>query len=91
MLKTSHQDWVILGTVNLDEFLDANLREVEQWEANFKTLKKRRKDAERLPDSQRIGIFVVSFIPFKNAVEDQMSRFSDALMTSLRKSTVMYS
>ena len=33
------QDWVALGTVDLDSFVDERLHEVSDWELNFKYLK----------------------------------------------------
>jgi hypothetical protein len=33
------QDWVALGTVDLDEFLEKNLNNVSDWELNFKVTK----------------------------------------------------
>lgn len=33
------QDWVALGTVDLDSFVDERLEEVSDWELNFKYLK----------------------------------------------------
>lgn len=85
-LTKQHEDWVILDSVDMDSYLQSTLSDVPEWEANFKSLKKKRKDSERLPDSQKVGIFVVSFIPFKTAIEEQIQRFSDGLMLSLRKS-----
>jgi len=39
-----------------------------------------------MPDSRKIGCFTVSLLPFKSAVEDQMHRYSDALLVSLKQS-----
>lgn len=86
-LLSEHEQWVLLGTVDVEEWCDTNLRDVEDWEVNFKALKQKRKDAERLAESRKVGCFRVSLMPFKGAVEDQMHRLSDALMLSLRKST----
>lgn len=82
----AHQEWVVLGTVDIDEFVQSRLTEVPEWEANFKALKKKRKDTERIPDSMKVGCFNVSFIPFKNALDELIERFSDALLLSLNKS-----
>ena len=40
------QDWVALGTVDLDSFVDERLHEVSDWELNFKYLKVYRTAAE---------------------------------------------
>ena len=31
-----YQDWLVLGSVDLDEFVDEALNEVQDWELNFK-------------------------------------------------------
>jgi hypothetical protein len=32
-------DWVALGTLDLEEFMDAHLEDVQDWELNFRILK----------------------------------------------------
>jgi hypothetical protein len=49
-------------------------------------LKKRRKIAERLPDNERVGCFVVSLVPLKTAVDEQLERFGVSLTDHLRSS-----
>ncbi len=44
------QDWVVLGGVDLEEYVDANLVEVCDWELNLRMLKAAARDAERLPN-----------------------------------------
>lgn len=48
-----YQDWMVLGTLDLDEFADANLVEVSDWELNFRMLKAASRDAEKLPNEVR--------------------------------------
>jgi hypothetical protein len=43
------QDWVVLGGVDLDEFADANLVEVADWELNLRMIKGAARDLDRLP------------------------------------------
>jgi len=43
------QDWVVLGSYDLEEFVDEHLHELSDWERNFKALKVRGRDAEKLP------------------------------------------
>ena len=54
-MPPSLQDWLVLGGVDLDEYVDANLSEVPDWELNFKMLKGAAKDAERLPNEAKVG------------------------------------
>jgi dynein heavy chain 2, cytosolic len=79
---------VALGSVDIDDFVEKRLVDVGDWKANFKALKSRRKDFERLDDKTRVGCFLVSFVSFKTVVEDHMHRLSDALLVSLRKSAL---
>ena len=43
------QDYVALGQVDIEELVEKNLRDVSDWEKNFKALKVRGRDAEKLP------------------------------------------
>ncbi|GAB5365644.1 hypothetical protein AAMO2058_001075600 [Amorphochlora amoebiformis] len=78
--------WVALGTINnLDEFVMGRLQTVEDWSMNFKSLLRKRKEAERLPESKKIGCFNVSFAALKLTIDDHMDRLNDALMLSLKR------
>ena len=49
-MSLSHlQNWVVLGSVDLDKLVDDHLQTVTDWERNFKALKARGRDAEKLP------------------------------------------
>ena len=39
----------MLGSVDLDEFIASHLKDLSDWEKNFKALKARGRDAEKLP------------------------------------------
>lgn len=43
------KEWVVLGQVDIDELVEKNLQEVEDWERNFRAVKIRGQDAEKLP------------------------------------------
>lgn len=43
------QDWVVLGALDLDQFVADNLINISDWERNFRALKTRGRDAEKLP------------------------------------------
>ena len=79
------QDWVALGSVDLDEFLDENLEDVSDWNLNFKMLKAAAKDAEKIPQEIRLGCYKISMVPMKSAVDDQMRRLQESLVSSLRR------
>lgn len=43
------QDWVVLGAVNLEELVAHHCHNVADWERNFRALKARGREAEKLP------------------------------------------
>jgi dynein heavy chain 2 len=40
---------VVLGSLNIDDFVDKHLNDISDYEKNFKALKARGRDAEKLP------------------------------------------
>lgn len=46
----------MLGSLDLDAFVDEHLKNLTDWERNFKALKARGRDAEKLPRLENIGI-----------------------------------
>jgi dynein heavy chain 2 len=78
-LPVSLCEWVSLDMVNMDEYA------VSDWEASFRMLKQRGKDVEKLPHQYKVDCVTVSAAPFKAAIDDQMQRFADALVTSLER------
>ena len=43
------QAWVVLGYVDMEEFVDKNMADLSDFERNFKAIKIRGRDAEKLP------------------------------------------
>jgi hypothetical protein len=43
-LTDQFQDWVCLGSANLENFVEENLHEVEDWQINFEIIKEREKE-----------------------------------------------
>ncbi len=43
------QEWVVLGSVDLDDLVDHHCSVMSDWEKNFRALKARGRDAEKLP------------------------------------------
>jgi dynein heavy chain 2 len=89
-LRDSLADWMVLGMVpDLDAYVEENVTEVSAWDANFKALKVKRKEAEKIADFSKVDCVNVSTAPFKSVLEDHMQRFGDALTLSLRKSVMV--
>jgi len=74
----------------IDDMIEERLTEASHFEANFKVLKQKRKEAEKLPNSEKVGCINVSLTPFKSALEDQYQRFSDALLVGIRDSALAH-
>ncbi|KAJ8297986.1 LOW QUALITY PROTEIN: hypothetical protein KUTeg_024517 [Tegillarca granosa] len=85
MLRDLSHDWVVLGAIDLDQFVEDNLIQISDWEKNFKALKGRGRDAEKLPSQIKVDCITVNTMPVKAAIDDHIQRLFDALMNSLRK------
>ena len=44
-----YKEWIVLGQVDIEELVEKNLQNVEDWERNFRAIKIRGQDAEKLP------------------------------------------
>ena len=48
-VQDQFKGWVVLGTVDLEKLIDTHLQTVPDWERNFKALKAKGREAEKLP------------------------------------------
>eukprot|EP01135_Chromosphaera_perkinsii_P005308 Nk52_evm1s338 gene=Nk52_evmTU1s338 len=83
-VKNHFKDWVLLGTVDLEYLVSQHLDSILGWEKNFKMLKSKGKDAEKLPSTIKVDCIVVSTLPVKTAIDDQMQQLFDTLIDSIR-------
>ncbi|XP_022324921.2 cytoplasmic dynein 2 heavy chain 1-like isoform X2 [Crassostrea virginica] len=79
------KQWCVLGAIDLDQFVEDNLKELSDWEKNFKGLKARGRDAEKLPSQIKVDCITVNTNPVKAVIDDHIQRLFDALLNSLRK------
>eukprot|EP00659_Diplonema_papillatum_P018826 gene18826-29059_t len=84
-VKRKYKEYVMLGLVDLEQWVEL-LSEVSDWEKNFKMIKAKGKEIGALEDSIRIDCFIISTIPIKAAIDDQLSRLGQLLNHSLKKS-----
>jgi len=85
-LRDGYGAWAVLSSVqDLDAYVEEHVTTVADWDVNFKMLKVKRKEAERLPDFRKVDCVSVSLAPFKASIEGQMQRLSDVLVLTLRK------
>ncbi|KAA3681038.1 dynein heavy chain 2, cytosolic [Paragonimus westermani] len=80
------KDWVVLGSLNLDELVDSHCRELADFERNFKALKTRGRDAEKLPNEIKIDCITVNCLPVKTAIEGLLQNLFETLQNCLRRS-----
>ena len=73
---------------NLEDLVEEHVTEAAQYEANFKAIKAKRKEVEKLPHFERVGCISMSLAPFKAAVEDQLQRLTDALLLGMRRTAL---
>ena len=84
-----YQPWTVLGNIDdLDAYVDTHVTEVPHYDANFRMLKSKKKEAEKLPDFTRIDCVRISLAPFKATLDDQMQRLTDTLLVALRRSVL---
>ena len=110
-LIAKYRPWVAIGLHegSLDDLVDACATEAADFEANFKVLKTKRKEAsrdhpaphtpplplqvlkakrkeaEKLPATEKVDCITVNLAPFKAAVDDQQQRLTDALLYGMRR------
>jgi hypothetical protein len=63
------------------------VREAPEYDAAYKQLKVKRKEAEKLPNYEKVDCVNVSLGPLKAALEDQQQRLSDALQLGMARQT----
>lgn len=84
-LQESFREWTVLAMVDLDVFVEENVQEAADFDLNFKMIKAKKKDCEKLQDFEKVDCIRVSCSPFKSTVEDLLSRLSDSLIMNLKK------
>ncbi|XP_041438616.1 cytoplasmic dynein 2 heavy chain 1 isoform X2 [Xenopus laevis] len=80
------KEWVVIGQLDVDVLINKYLHDVHDWEKNFKALKVRGKEAERLPSSIKIDCMTINCNPVKSVVDDLIQTLFDSLLISLKKS-----
>lgn len=81
-----YKPWVVLGKVNIDSLVEENVKDVADYEANFKMIRQKRKDIEKLQEQQKVHCFSISTSPIKSTIEDQLQRLNEALIVTLKTS-----
>ncbi|XP_035398354.1 cytoplasmic dynein 2 heavy chain 1 [Cygnus atratus] len=85
-VSNQFKEWIVIGQVDMETLVTTHLSSKQDWEKNFKALKVRGKEAERLPSIIRIDCLTVNCNPVKTAIDDFIQKLYDVLVLSLRKS-----
>ncbi|XP_018422828.1 PREDICTED: cytoplasmic dynein 2 heavy chain 1 [Nanorana parkeri] len=80
------KEWVVIGRVDVNALIEKHLREIHDWEKNFKALKVRGKEAERLPSTMKVDCMTINCNPVKTIIDDLIQKLFDALVISLKRS-----
>ncbi|NXK72907.1 DYHC2 protein, partial [Amazona guildingii] len=80
------KEWIVIGQVDVETLVKTHLSSKHDWEKNFKALKVRGKEAERLPSTIKIDCLTVNCNPVKTVIDDFIQKLYDILVISLRKS-----
>lgn len=84
-LLEQYESWSYLGQVDVDQFVENNVVSIDDYSINFKMVRQKRKEMDKLPDSEKIGCCTISFTPFKAFLDDLLTRTNDSLLICLRR------
>ena len=88
-VKRRFVNWVALGSVDIDEYIQQNLKLPEDWDANFRASKHKAQEIGRLPSAdEKIDCISVSFAPVRNEIEILNRKYWDSLVSLLQRSIV---
>ncbi|VDO92169.1 unnamed protein product [Soboliphyme baturini] len=85
-LEETFMEWVQIGQINLDQLIEEKFNAVLDWEYNFKLIKSKGRDVEKLPNEVKIGCLIVNTQPVKMSIEELLQRIYDTLVFTLRNS-----
>ena len=88
-LLDKYSPMVRLGQVDLDAFVEKNVKTAEQFKENFSAVRSKRKEIDKLPDVEKVDCCTVSLTPLKTFLEDLLQRVGDTLLVTLRRSVLL--
>ncbi len=80
-----YEPLVLLGQVDLDAYVEEYVKSPDDYITNFKSLRARRKDIDKLPDVEKEGCVTISLVPLKNYLEELYQNINDTLLIILRR------
>ncbi|XP_072546992.1 cytoplasmic dynein 2 heavy chain 1 isoform X2 [Salminus brasiliensis] len=85
-VQDTFKEWVVLGQVDMEALAEKHLHSAQDWERNFKALKAKGKESERLPSVEKVDCITVNCEPVKAVIDDLIQKLFDTLLATLRKS-----
>ncbi|KAJ1446203.1 dynein heavy chain and region D6 of dynein motor-domain-containing protein [Pelagophyceae sp. CCMP2097] len=85
-LQARYEPAAALARVSdLEALLEQHCTAAQQYEANFRALKAKRREADKFPDFVKVDCIRVSLAPLKAGLEEHFQRLGDALLTVLKR------
>ena len=75
----------MLGSIDLEQFIEETFTSVKDWDDNFKTGLTKRRELDRLQDFYKVDCFNISITSLKGTIEDQLQKLTDSLVVSLKQ------
>ncbi|RYH13602.1 hypothetical protein EON65_35250, partial [archaeon] len=72
----------------MDAYIEHNVKTSDEYVLNFKMLRAKRKDIDKLPDMENVDCCTISLVPFKSFLDDLLLRTADVLLINLRRSLI---
>lgn len=86
-VKMKFKDWVVLGSVNLEEMIEENCLTPEDWERNFRSSKAKGQEIGRINmANEKIDCIQVSVNPVRTEIEMLNRKLWDTLVNMLQRS-----
>ncbi|XP_035389840.1 cytoplasmic dynein 2 heavy chain 1 isoform X3 [Electrophorus electricus] len=85
-VQDTFREWVVLGQLDMEALVERHLHSVQDWEKNFRALKAKGKESERLPSMEKVDCVTVNCEPVRAVIDDLIQKLFDTLLSSLRKS-----
>ncbi|KAF2973673.1 hypothetical protein EK904_004515 [Melospiza melodia maxima] len=70
LVKPTTEEWVVIGQVDMEHLVKTHLSSKQDWEKNFKALKVRGKEAERLPRYSVTLFFCLNIVFYQSKEKD---------------------
>lgn len=85
-LQNSFSPWMVIGAMpeRVQELVEG-LTEPKDFDMNFRSLKAKRKEMDKIPDTIKIDCITISTVVLKSVIEEHLERLSDSLVLALKR------